>query len=347
MTAAVVTEAVEQRLEQFFAERIDRARQIGPLYAELWEGLRRSNEGGKRVRPHLVLAAHRAYGGEEDSAAITLAAAFELLHHALLLHDDVIDGDLIRRGRPNLAGTQQAAAEAAGLPPARAQLWGESSAILAGDLMLSSAHTLVAGVPAQARAEVLEIFDETVYLAAAGEQADVALSVGMLDADPEGLMSVMANKTASYSFAAPLRAGAALAGAGQQITQDLEAIGHQMGILFQLRDDMLGVFGQEQLTGKSALGDLREGKRTVLISRAEQLPAWQLVRHLFGKPDLTDAEAERLRSALMDTGAYEAVESMIAEGRAELLVRIGESGAPRSLQEELARLTWRCTDRDA
>jgi geranylgeranyl pyrophosphate synthase len=308
------TAAVAGVLDAFFAERLERAAEHGGDYERLWVAARDAASGGKRIRPALVLAAHRAFAGSESPSAVRLAAAFELLHTAFLIHDDVIDHDLVRRGAPNVAGRFALDAVARGVPVARANDYGEASAILAGDLLISGAHRLVAELdaPGDVRAALLELLDECVFLAAAGEHADVRFAAGATPGERD-ILSMIENKTASYSFSAPLRAGALLGGATPDAVELLGEIGRHLGVAFQLRDDVLGVYGSAAVTGKSVLGDLREGKETLLIAYARGHTGWSAVSVEFGRPDLDDAAAARLRAAIEASGARSRVEDLIAE----------------------------------
>ena len=168
---------VDDVLDGFFVERIERAAPLGDDYRRLWVAARDAAAGGKRVRPALVLAAHRVVRRCRHASATRLAAAFELLHTAFLIHDDVIDHDLVRRGDPNVAGSVRARRRLdRGLDGAARHGYGEASAILAGDLLISAAHRLVADLdaPTEDAARCSTSFDECVFLVAAGEHADVA-----------------------------------------------------------------------------------------------------------------------------------------------------------------------------
>lgn len=340
-------DALSAMLQTFFAERQARAEELGPAYAALWQRMAEAVRGGKRLRPRLVLTAHAELGGIDEAAAHTAAAAFELLHTALLFHDDLLDGDLVRRGRPNLAGTFAAEAMDAGASADAATAWGQASGLLAGDLLLSAVHALVARIESPARVAVHEIIDDCLFLTSAGEHADIGFAHGTMPAEAADIVRMMEQKTASYSFAAPLRAGAALAGAGPLVDASLQRIGTQMGFLYQLRDDVLGVFGVEARTGKTALGDLREGKRTLLIAFAEDQAAWREVRHLFGRRSLEEEGAALLRSALVASGAAAEIERVIAEQCAITRAEIAEAPLPDGLREELDALAVRCAERDA
>lgn len=339
MTATLTRDAVDVVLADLFADRIQRAEPRGEHYAQLWRRLEVASSGGKRLRPRLLLDTHQAFGAPYPEDATTAAAAFELLHTALLLHDDVIDRDLSRRGRPTVSAEFAADANQAGLSPNTASAWGDASAILGGDLLLSAAHALIAQVRPAVRTKLADIIDESLFRAAAGEHDDVAFGLGTALATPEHVVRMMENKTAGYSFAAPLRAGAALAQAGEQASTELDRVGNALGVLYQLRDDLLGVFGDTHRTGKSTTGDLRQGKRTLLITFAEGEPAWTAVHHLWGDPQLDETGAERLRAALVTSGARDATVDLIDRMRRATITTIGETTLPPGLQQQLVALT--------
>ncbi|MFI2486775.1 polyprenyl synthetase family protein [Promicromonospora kroppenstedtii] len=347
MTETLTRDPVEVVLSDFFAERTRRAAPLAEHYALLWRRLARSSEGGKRLRPRLLLDAHRAFGAPHPEDAALAAAAFELVHTALLLHDDVLDKDLTRRGRPNLAAEFATDAIRSGLPAGAAAAWGTASGILGGDLLLSSAYALVSRVRSAGRAELTDIIDEALFRAAAGEHDDVAFGLGTAPATPERLLRMMANKTGSYSFAGPLRAGGALAGAGEEASADLERVGIALGMLYQVRDDLLGVFGDPLRTGKSTTGDLREGKRTLLVACAEGDPAWTEVRHLWGKPDLSEHEADLLRTALIASGARNAVADLVDAKRRAAVATIERTTLPVALRQGLTGLADRLAERES
>ncbi|WP_164545094.1 polyprenyl synthetase family protein [Antribacter gilvus] len=347
MTAVLTRDGVDVVLDELFADRIRRAAPLGEHYARLWRRLELASSGGKRLRPRLLLDTHRAFGAPSPEDATTAAAAFELLHTALLLHDDVIDRDLSRRGRPTVSAEFAADASRSGLSSHTASAWGDASAILGGDLLLSAAHALVAQVRPAVRAQLADIIDESLFRAAAGEHDDIAFGLGTAQATPERVVRMMENKTAGYSFAAPLRAGAALAGTGEQASTELEQVGVALGVLYQLRDDLLGVFGDTNRTGKSTTGDLRQGKRTLLVAFAEGRPAWSAVRHLWGDSQLDESGAERLRTALVTTGARDATVDLIDRMRRATITTIGETTLPSGLRQQLVALTNTLAERES
>ncbi|MFE6964798.1 polyprenyl synthetase family protein [Agromyces sp. NPDC057679] len=337
--------AVDEYLDRWFTERLDRAIGHGHDYVLLWQAARDGAAGGKRIRPALVLEAHTAFAGVGSVEAVRLAAAFELLHTAFLMHDDVIDHDLVRRGEPNVAGRFALEGLARGLSSTRANELGEASAILAGDLLLSGAHRVVAGLdaPVGVRELLLGILDECVFLAAAGEHADVGQSGG---APGEGdILAMIEHKTASYSFSAPLQAGAVLGGAPAGAVLELGEIGRHLGVAFQLRDDVLGVFGAAAVTGKSVIGDLREGKETLLIAYAREHSTWGSVAADFGRPELDEAGAARLRGVIESSGARDRVERLIDERCADAIAAVDRARLPRRLTASLTATARRCVER--
>ena len=256
----------------------------------LWSALSDAAEGGRRFRPALLMTAHEALGGSRHEAAVQVAAAVEILHTAFVVQDDVIDGDQLRRGTPSLPAAVAARARHEGAPEQAARHVGEVAGILAGDLGLVTAMRAVAGcsAPAPVVAALLDLVESSMHASATGELDDVRLPLGPADR-PESMqeaLSVAELKTAVYSFQLPLHAAGLLADASPDRLESLDAIGALLGIGFQLVDDLLGVFGDESRTGKSTLGDLREGKRTALVAHAATTAQWPLLHPLLGREDL-------------------------------------------------------------
>lgn len=308
------------------------------LYRTLWDELGRAVGGGKRFRGRLVVELHDALGGPRREAAAQVGAAFELLHVGFLVHDDLIDHDTMRRGQPNLAARMAAAARGAGASEQAAQQLAEGAAVLAGDLAISLAHRLAATVdaPVAVHAPLQQLMWETVYVSVAGELGDVASALGLQQPSVADALRIAAEKTALYSFQAPMRAGAILAGAPAGLRAEIDGVGLSLGKAFQLVDDLLGVFAPESVTGKSALSDLREGKATTLILHARTLPVWSRVGGDIGRADLDDATAELVRRELATSEAPGRVRE---QARAELdaaCAAVRESTAPAAVERVVA-----------
>lgn len=299
-------------LTAFFEAR--HGRLDDPDHIALWEALQQATEGGKRVRPLLFSSVHTALGGTWTEAAAQIAAALELLHTALIVHDDVIDGDDLRRGRPNVAGAFAASARAGGASPERARVYGDAAAILAGDLALAGVVRLIAlcGAPAPVVRRLLDLLDDALHVTAAGELADVRLSVQQAASTQETLL-MSGGKTAAYSFQLPLQMAAVLAGSDEETLDRLGLFGWLLGTAFQLRDDLHGMFDETNRTGKPALSDLREGKETALIAFARTTPEWEQIATYVGRPAISEEETATVRELLERCGARAAVESTACE----------------------------------
>ncbi|MGP3690259.1 polyprenyl synthetase family protein [Streptomyces sp. IBSNAI002] len=293
--------------------------------------------GGKRIRPVLCVAGWYAAGGRGDDAGVVrVAASLEMFHAFALIHDDIMDGSMLRRGRPTV---HRALADRHG----DARL-GVNIAILIGSLALAWSDELVNGAvlaPGRRRAAAGltdTMRTEVMY----GQYLDLTTQ-NAFSSDVEGALRIARYKTASYTFERPLQIGAALAGADRELQADLGAFALPLGEAFQLRDDLLGVFGDPARTGKSAAEDLREGKQTALVALAMRSATprqRRVLRQALGNPDLDEEGARGVRSVLVDTGAVAAVEDLIRVRRRQAekaLDRSGMSGPAARRLREFAR----------
>ncbi|WP_193071885.1 polyprenyl synthetase family protein [Brevibacterium sp. FME37] len=339
----------DDRLTQVLADGGQRSQRFSAQYGQLWQSLTHMATGGKMIRPRLLIDAHHALGGRDTAAAVDAACAMQLLHIALVIHDDVIDNDTVRRGEANISGEFTSAAMHRGAGPREAQVWGDATALLGGDLMLTLAHSLLArlDVDDARRRAILDIFDDTLFQSAAGEHSDVWLSLQLEEAQAQEVLEMAGQKTAVYSFQAPLLIAAVLAGASSTQTAELATIAAQIGVVYQLRDDVLGLFGDERKTGKSNVSDLREGKETLLITFARSDPSWPEVRPLFGERMLSTADGHRLRNVIEESGALVFVESIITQRCEDLYRLISDAALPPTLSRQLIQLTSDCSSRIA
>jgi geranylgeranyl diphosphate synthase, type II len=338
MSAAAERQArVDVVLERFFSLAKNRATPFGSQYVHLWETLEANTTGGKRFRPRMVFAAYQALGGDDFEAAAYVGAAFELLHTALIVHDDVIDHDFVRRGVANISGVYRDLAVAKGNNAAVSEHSGISAAVIAGDLALFNSYRLIdkSGVADNVRARLLEVMDDALFASAAGELIDVDFSIDPEMPRVDDILTMERLKTAVYSFECPLQAGAILAGASDEVVATLGEFGREIGIAYQLVDDLLGVFGVTAETGKTTLGDLREGKRTVMISYATSTTEWDSIAPLIGKPDLTEDEAASVRAVLIACGARGFAEGLARYYGNRALARLAEVHIPEALRLEL------------
>ncbi|MCU1413423.1 MAG: geranylgeranyl pyrophosphate synthase [Microbacteriaceae bacterium] len=331
---------VDAVLDRFFSLAKNRATGFGAEYVKLWQTLESNTAGGKRFRPRMVMTAYQGLGGTDLESAACIGAAFELLHTALIVHDDVIDRDFSRRGAPNVSGSYRDIATTAGIPIPRAEHRGISAAVIAGDLALFNSLRLVdqSGANHDVRARLMEIMDEALFASAAGEMIDIDFSATTEVPRVHEVITMERFKTAVYSFECPLQAGAVLAGASEQAVMALGQFGREIGIAYQIVDDLLGVFGTEAETGKTTIGDLREGKRTVLISYATSTKAWPLIERLVGKPDLNEDEADFVRDVLTTSGTRGFTEGLARNYTNEALAHLRCADIPEALRLELEPL---------
>jgi len=264
-------------------------------------------DGGKSLRPRFCFWGHRAGGdGPESPHLLAACAALELLHAFALIHDDLMDASPTRRGNPALQHQLTAQHCAQGWAGG-AEQYGTAVAMLAGDLAFALASRLAAGLPPRAQ----EIWHELVAELTCGQYMDMA-GAARGDRSVEVALTIARLKSGRYTVAGPLRLGAALA-PGNSLDAALGRFGEMVGEAFQLRDDLLGVFGDPRWTGKPVGDDLRSGKPTLLLAYAtRQTPphrAALLAR--VGSPDLSDPEIAAITAACDECGARERVEQRI------------------------------------
>lgn len=328
---------VESVLEDFFSLSSARAAQLAPSFQTLWHTLQRNASGGKRFRPQMVMTSYTALGGTNLRSAAHAGAAFELLHTALIVHDDVIDRDFVRRGIPNVSGSYRDIAHTAGLSIPTAEHRGMSVAVIAGDLALSGAFRLMdrASSDPAVRDRLNELLDRAVFESAAGELIDVDFSLHEAVPPVEDVLQMEMLKTAVYSFEGPLQAGAILAGASEELIDAMSEFGRNIGIAYQVIDDLLGVYGDENSTGKTTLGDLREGKRTALIAFAAGTSQWPQLQPLIGKSTLTHEEAVDVRATLEAIGAKAFTQDLATSHADKALAALRGGSVPEALEQAL------------
>ncbi len=314
---------VDAALARFLDERASSLALVGPELEPVSEAIRTLVlEGGKRLRPRFAYWGWRAVRGadDDDRALVTAAASIELLHGCALVHDDVMDDSATRRGRP-ATHAAFAAMHRANAWPGDAHVFGSAAAILIGDLLLAWADTMFASaeldpsaVPASRQA-----YDDMRQQVMAGQYLDVLVQARGGFSIEEALR-VAAYKTSKYTVEGPLHLGAAAGRATSEVFAALSAYGSAIGEAFQLRDDVLGVFGDPERTGKPAGDDLREGKRTLLVALAMQAATvveCELLKHELGDRSMDDAAVAALREVIVSTGALDQVEQRIAQRTAE------------------------------
>ncbi len=306
--------SVQAALDTFLDGQAERLAPLGPDAARLLAEARASVSGGKRFRAAFCYWGFRAVRVPADDAALVRAcAALELLHASALVHDDLMDASDTRRGRPATHRTFEAEHRDAGWR-GNPEQYGAAAAILLGDLLLAWSDELLrrCGLPEVDVTRALHVFDLCRSEVIAGQFLDVSVQArGRADVDTA--MTVLRFKSAKYSIQRPLHIGAALAGADQATMDVLGGFGLPLGEAFQLRDDLLGVYGDPELTGKPAGDDLVEGKRTVLVALALDAAGRDgatLLDSSLGTA-LSAGDVDRLREVIDSSGAHAQVEEVI------------------------------------
>lgn len=320
------TAAIGGILADFLAEQRSLVEQIDQQLGALGEAAQLFTTGGKRIRPAGCVWGWVAVAGipGDPAALLRAAASLDLLHVSALVHDDVMDASDTRRGIP-AAHRRFAARHAEIAGRGEAESFGRAAAILLGDALLVWSEELFAhsGLDPAALARARRPLEAMRTEVTAGQFLDVvAQATSPLAAreDPaavtERVQQVVEYKTARYTFIRPLHIGAAAAGANPEQLESLARFGSALGRGFQYRDDVLGVFGDPELTGKPAGDDLREGKLTVLVASAMRLADPQAATQLaglIGDPQLSRTQIEQARRIITDSGALAATETEIAD----------------------------------
>lgn len=362
---------VQARLDAFLAERGAELRGISPDLDVVDDCARRLLAGGKRFRALFCYWGWRAVSAhatefdplaDPDSddagleAVVSIAAGLEVFHAAALVHDDIMDNSDLRRGQPSVHKAFAILHGERGWD-GDPNAYGMSAALLLGDLLLGWSDELVdAGVALAAdaaagraaRSEFVRMRTEVTV----GQYLDIFEEMAWRQLPETELLSraqrVIVFKSAKYSVEAPLAIGGALADGSLPQLAALRAFGLPLGIAFQLRDDLLGVFGDPSVTGKPAGDDLREGKRTVLVTLARQkLPASaaRLVDELLGDRTLDAEQIAMLQTAVRDSGAVEHVERVIAHQLDQARAALADAPLARSARDELTALADAVTRR--
>jgi geranylgeranyl diphosphate synthase type I len=334
---------VQSAIDRFVDDQAARLAPLGDDAARLVEAGRAAASGGKRFRAAFCHWGYRCVRPDvaDEAALHRAAAALELLHASALVHDDYMDASDTRRGRPatHKAFEEQHRGHGWSGDPGQ---YGAAAAILLGDLLLCWSDELLrdCGLAAASVAPALAFFDTTRSEVIAGQFLDMSVQARG-ESDVDQAMRVLRYKSAKYSVERPLHVGASLAGAGPDVLEALTGFGLPLGEAFQLRDDLLGVYGDPTVTGKPAGDDLTEGKRTVLVALALQGAPAADARRLDAAlgSALTLDEVDGLRRIIEASGAHVEVERRIEALTAESLSALDAapvSDLARTVLRELA-----------
>ncbi|CAM4411742.1 All-trans-nonaprenyl-diphosphate synthase (geranyl-diphosphate specific) [Mycobacterium basiliense] len=348
---------ITDQLRQYLRDRRDAAAYIGDDYDVLTAWLQDfALSGGKRLRPIFAYWGWQAVATEDpDPDVLLLFSALELLHAWALIHDDLIDASSTRRGRPTAQlHFAELHRQRNWLGPAHH--FGVSAAILAGDVAQAWADDIVSKVcearlPPDAQWRIRRVWSDIRTEVLGGQYLDVVAEASAADSITSA-MTVATYKTACYTVLRPLQLGVAAAADRPDVQAVFHQFGMDLGVAFQLRDDVLGVFGDPAITGKPSGDDLKSGKRTVLVAEAAELAdksdpmAANLLRTSIGT-GLTDAQVQQLREVIVNVGALAAAENRIAELTQRALATLASAPINARAKAGLAELAQSATDRSA
>lgn len=304
--------------------------------------------GGKRLRAALCYWGWRGAGGLDCDEPVAAAAALELLHAFALIHDDVMDGSPLRRGRPAVHEQFRARHASAGWVGS-AEQFGVAAAILAGDLCLVWADMMLrdSGLPAPALRRGGAVYDEMRQQAIRGQYLDLVVQAEGT-ARAADAWRVAHAKTATSTTTGPLLFGAALAGAGRPLRHAYRAFADPLGVAFQLSDDLLGAFGDPAVTGKPSGDDLRDGKCTLLLAHAREVGGPAIVARidaLIGSR--SDSAVAELRDLVDATGSRQFAERRILELKHQALAVLDTMPVPEVPRQVLRDLATALTTTQA
>jgi geranylgeranyl diphosphate synthase type I len=346
---AEVRNQIDQELTGFLDRRLGHFADPQPLQ-QIFHLIRQFVLGnGKRIRPLFCYLGWLAAGGTDCEEITRAAASLELFHAFALMHDDIMDDSALRRGRPTLhqlLSDLHLRESWRGHP----KQFGVNVAILCGDLCFSYSDELLirSGLPSQRILAAQDVLHQMRTEVMIGQNLDLLYQA--IGTTLEGALTVVRLKAAKYTVERPLQIGGILAGAGDDLLRAYSAFAIPLGEAFQLRDDVLGVFGDPEVTGKPAVDDLRGGKPTVMMAIAAQRATREQADHivrLHGNPALDDDGAALLREVITSSGARETLEGMIRDRRSQALAALAAIQMPEPAKEALLNLVTMTVDRAA
>jgi geranylgeranyl diphosphate synthase type I len=337
-------ERLRARIEAFLAAEAQRAATISKWATDALPRLAAFAGHGKLLRGNLALLGCELGGGALSDSSYDIGAALEIVHSSILVHDDIIDEDLQRRGAPTLhAAYAQQYAATHGLAPAHARRIGEALATCAADAGFFTAYTLLCNAAPEADVlrRILRLWSREFSRVALGEMDDIELSLAATPASLESILQFYRSKTACYTFCVPLETGLLCARAAAEIIAPVRALGEQLGVIFQIKDDELGLFGEATAIGKPVGSDVMQNKKTVyhhyLFARVGAADRAR-VQRLFGAAHVSVEDMAYVRRLLEDTGAKAAVDELVANHARAACACVDAIPVSPAQQEQLRQL---------
>jgi len=337
ITRSTVKRRIDQELNIFFNQRIDLAYALSEDYGDLWNCIKQTVvSGGKRIRPYLVLVGY-TIGGQQSYSDITSAMlSFEVLHQALLIHDDIIDRDYFRHSQPNVIGYYRNKHKRLN----KVAKYADSVALLAGDLLISASESIISESNMSDNHKLLTLnnLNKSIFELAAGELLDIQSLLNINQPNP---LLIARYKTAGYSFKFPLITGAELAGSSIKTINTLTQYGEYLGIAYQINDDILGSFGNPKVTGKSNVSDIKEAKNTLLMSLLNanlHTHDKDQLKTIMSQNYITNKDVSYIKNLMIKSGSLLQAEAMSSELVNKAINLILESDVEPKPKEALIKL---------
>lgn len=329
-------------------DRLLESRQRGKWSVDVYKRLGDYLSGGKLLRGCLLCFSHDMFEGDNYEAARVIASCLELLHGALLIHDDIMDQDSMRRGK---IAMHEQYAKLSSKPEPEASHFGESMAICTADAAIFIAFRELSSskIPSSRKDKIIELFGAVLETVCYGQMLDIELGQTTRQPTRAAISTVMEQKTALYSLSLPLMAGALLAGQRSPVVSMLEELGRLVGIIFQIRDDELGVFGDAAKTGKPVGSDIVEGKKTLLyyyLFKKSSASNKKLLLKIFGNQRATESDIEFVRAKMVELNIQEHVDREVHVLAKQAREIIGNLDIAEHNKQNLRELVEYCAVRD-
>lgn len=335
---------IEVEIARYFDNLIPETAKIAPEAVEALSHLKEYTlRKAKRLRAALFYYTYQLAGGQDVAEAFKISIFIELIQSYLLIHDDIMDQDALRRGKPTMHKIYEQSHRDAKLRQDAAH-YGDSQAINIGDVACHLAGEILSSsnFPAEHKVQAMIKMHKQIVTVGYGQMLDVLASVKSSVTQSE-ILRVHYYKTATYTYETPMSIGALLAGASPKDVQVVNDYALPAGVAFQIQDDILGMFGDEEKLGKANTSDLREGKYTLLILKAwEKGNAEQraTIMQALGNSEVTDEMADGVRKIIIDTGSLDYSKTVavnyVKQAKAALAVRSDWAGEGRDFLDGIA-----------
>jgi len=297
---------VNRRLDVYLLDQIKAAKKVDQVYVDFWKEVRQHTmNGGKRLRSYCFVLAYLAFGGQNWTDVMEIALSQEILHVAILIHDDIIDQGYTRHGQANLAAIKIKQYQK--IDPKRANHFGNSAALLGGDLLISASYDLItkSNLADKLKLDLIKLHQQNIFLVSAGELMDLETSFN--DYDYIKSRKIMELKTAFYTFYYPFKMSLII----NHVDIDdnhLKNFAINMGTIYQIIDDLNDLLLNEEFLGKPSMSDIRENKKTAIISslyRESSFKDQEFISRVMGKKIIKDEDIKLFRQILLNSSTYQ------------------------------------------